>query len=305
MKPKKELTGSLPDETGEIMILGYHEIDRPESQWCRTPENFRLDLQFLYENGYYIIPLLDYIHNKIKAPAGKTPAVITFDDSRPGQFQFLKKGGTFTIDPDCAIGVMEDMARTHPDFPVMATFFVNPRPDSFPNLFGQPELMVEKLKYLRDHGHEIGNHTYSHPSLNKCPDEEVQKELALACAAVDKYLPGYKLRTMALPYGRYPKNEILARTGSFEGITYEHEAVLYCGHGTAPAPGTKKFIPLHLMRIQAGDGYTRTERYFKLFNQKPTRRYISDGDPQTITVPKKNKNKLDYKTLSEKIIKIY
>ena len=74
------------------MILEYHKIDYPESRWTRTPENFRNDLQRFYEKGYQLIRLGDFLENRIRVGKGKTPLILTFDDSSPGQLRFLPDG---------------------------------------------------------------------------------------------------------------------------------------------------------------------------------------------------------------------
>ena len=55
------------------MILEYHKIDLPEERWTRTPENFRRDLQRLWERGYRLVGLNDYLDGRIALPAGTTP----------------------------------------------------------------------------------------------------------------------------------------------------------------------------------------------------------------------------------------
>jgi len=52
--------------------------------------------------------------------------VLTFDDSSPGQFRYLAQNGSTSVDPDCAVGILEAFARRHPDFGLAATFFVLP-----------------------------------------------------------------------------------------------------------------------------------------------------------------------------------
>ncbi|MGB9612924.1 MAG: hypothetical protein ACPL4K_01935, partial [Candidatus Margulisiibacteriota bacterium] len=42
-------------------VLEYHLIGRPEGRWQRTPENFRKDLEWLYQNGYYPFNLRDVL----------------------------------------------------------------------------------------------------------------------------------------------------------------------------------------------------------------------------------------------------
>ena len=43
------------NELGRVMILEYHKIDLPEERWTRTPDNFRRDLQRLWERGYRLV----------------------------------------------------------------------------------------------------------------------------------------------------------------------------------------------------------------------------------------------------------
>jgi hypothetical protein len=42
----------------------------------------------------------------------------------------------------------------------------------------------------------------------------VQEQIARNAMGIDSAVPGYKIRTMALPYGLWPKNRHLARQGS-------------------------------------------------------------------------------------------
>ena len=58
-----------PNELGRVMILEYHKIDQPENRWTRTPENFRRDLQRLWERGYRLVALDDFLDGKIALPA--------------------------------------------------------------------------------------------------------------------------------------------------------------------------------------------------------------------------------------------
>ena len=59
-----------PNELGRVMILEYHKIDLPENRWTRTPENFRRDLQRLWERGYRLVALNDFLDGKMALPAG-------------------------------------------------------------------------------------------------------------------------------------------------------------------------------------------------------------------------------------------
>ncbi len=287
-----------PNELGRIMILEYHLIGYPEADWRRTPDNFRQDLTMLYENGYYPVPLDDVVSGNLKVPAGKTPFVLTFDDSSQGQFRYLKQGDKLVIDPDCAVGIMEAFKKKHPDFPLTATFYVLPQIKKGLRLFGQEEYIKEKLEYLVSHGYEIGNHTYWHQNLGKTDDEGVQKQIALAVKDIQSYLPGYNVHSLALPLGVHPKNRDLEHDGVYQGFKYHNDSILLVGSGTAPSPYSVDFNPYKLQRIQAGDTAWGPKAYIKTLAKNPSLRYISDGIPGKITIPNGMKLKLNKKFIN-------
>ena len=294
-----------PNELGQVMILEYHLIGTPEAQWRRTPDNFRNDLRMLYQNGYYPVSLQDLVQGRIHVPAGKTPFVLTFDDSSEGQFRYIKQGDKLTVDPDCAIGIMERFKKDHPDFPLTATFFVLPAIKPGLRLFGQEEYIALKLNYLVRHGYEIGNHSYWHQNLGKTDDEGVMKQLALAVKAIQSYVPGYQVRSLALPLGVHPKNRSLETDGEYQGIRYHHDAVLLVGSGSAPSPFSKKFNPGRLERIQAGDTPWGPAAYVKLFKKDPSLRFISDGNGALITVPKSKRDQFNPALSMKNNLRIY
>ena len=89
MQESAKAAGS--NELGRVPILVYHMIDEEEGRWTRTPDNLRRDLQELYDRNYVLIPLNNYLSGSIDIPAGKSPAVITFDDSTSGHFRLIEK----------------------------------------------------------------------------------------------------------------------------------------------------------------------------------------------------------------------
>jgi peptidoglycan/xylan/chitin deacetylase (PgdA/CDA1 family) len=273
-----------PNELGRVMVLEYHKIDHPEERWTRTPENFRRDLARLHERGYRLVALNDLLDGKISLPAGTTPVVLTFDDSSPGQFRYLGQNGSLAIDPDSGVGILEAFARRHPEFGRAATFFVLPGASPPNRLFNQPEHAGRKLQYLAANGYEIGNHTLWHANLAKYPEPVVKKQLAEAQEWVQRHVPGYRFRTVALPMGAYPKDVSWAVAGQVNGTAYRHDAILMVAGGAAPSPHARAFDPQRVPRIQA------TERdlaeWIGHFDRHPGERYVSDGDPATITVPR-------------------
>jgi hypothetical protein len=278
------------NELGRVMILEYHKIDYPEERWTRTPENFRRDLETLYARGYRLQSLNGLIEGRITVPAGTTPVVLTFDDSSAGQFRYVDRNGTLEIDPKSGVGVLEAFIREKPDFGRAATFFVLPGAKPPNNLFNQPEHEGRKLRWLVEQGYELGNHTLWHANLGKYDEATVRQQLAEAQVWVQRHVPEYRFRSLALPHGVYPKEIGWALSGSAKGTSYRHEAILMVAGGAAPSPFAKTFDPIHLPRIQAVEGDLR--HWLNHFDRTPADRFISDGKADTVTVPAANRDRL-------------
>jgi peptidoglycan/xylan/chitin deacetylase (PgdA/CDA1 family) len=285
-----------PNELGRFMILEYHKIDYPEERWTRTPENFRRDLETLYAKGYRLVNLGDVLDRRLTLPAGTTPVVLTFDDSSPGQFRYIEKNGTAEIDPKCGIGILEAFIKEHPDFGRGGTFYVLPGANPPNRLFNQPAFEGKKLQFLAANGYEIGNHTLWHANLAKYPEATVRAQVAEAQVWIQRHVPDYKTRTLALPHGVYPSDISWVLRGSAKGTSYSHDAVLMVAGGAAPSPYSRSFDPNRLPRIQAVErdlGYWLT-----YFDKNPQERFVSDGDPNSVTVPTAQRDKLrdEFKT---------
>src|SRR5438445_2364026 len=243
----------------------------------------RRDLATLYAMGYRLIALGDLLDGRIVLPADTTPIVLTFDDSSPGQFRYIEQNGVLTIDPKPAVGILDAFAREHPDFGRATTFFVLPAADLPNRLFNQPAWQGHKLRYLVSHGYEIGNHTLWHANLAKYPEATVRIQLAEAQAWIQRHVPDYRIRALALPYGAYPSDVSWLLRGSAKGTTYRHDAMLKVGGGAAPSPFSRAFDPVRLPRIQAIE--RELAHWLGYFERNPGERFVSDGDPDAVTVP--------------------
>jgi peptidoglycan/xylan/chitin deacetylase (PgdA/CDA1 family) len=289
-----------PNELGRVMILEYHKIDYPEERWTRTPENFRRDLETLYAKGYRLINLGDLLDRKIKIPAGTTPVVLTFDDSSPGQFRYIEANGSVQIDPKSAIGVLEAFIAEKPDFGRGGTFYVLPGASKPNRLFNQPEYEAKKLLFLVSHGYEIGNHTLWHANLGKYPEATVRAQVAEAQVWIQRHVPDYRTRTLALPHGVYPPDVNWVLNGTAKGTTYSHDAVLMVAGGPAPSPFSRAFDPVRLPRIQAVErdlGY-----WLNYFDKNPHERFVSDGDANSVTVPAASRDRLRAELRSLRVV---
>ena len=289
-----------PNELGRVMILEYHKIDYPEERWTRTPENFRRDLETLYAKGYRLINLGDLLDRKIKIPAGTTPVVLTFDDSSPGQFRYIEANGSVQIDPKSAIGILEAFIAEKPDFGRGGTFYVLPGASKPNRLFNQPEYEAKKLLFLVNHGYEIGNHTLWHANLGKYPEATVRAQVAEAQVWIQRHVPDYKTRTLALPHGVYPPDVNWVLHGSAKGTTYSHDAVLMVAGGPAPSPFSRAFDPVRLPRVQAVE---RDLAYWlNHFDKNPNERFVSDGDANSVTVPSASRDRLRAELRSLRVV---
>ena len=243
---KEERVKSQAVNFNRFPVLEYHLIGRPEGRWKRTPENFRKDLEWLYQNGYYPFNLRDILSGFRGLPEGKKPVILTFDDSSSGQFRYLPGG---KIDPDCAVGIIRAFHEKYPnDWPLRATFFVlieTSAPDR--NLFGQPQHAIRKLRRLTEWGMEVGSHTYSHDRFDWLDASGIRKTLGRSNKKL-KELSGQEIVSLAIPLGIYPKNTSVL-SGEYQGVKYQFKLIADVAGGL----NSKKFDPLHIRRIQAID----------------------------------------------------
>jgi peptidoglycan/xylan/chitin deacetylase (PgdA/CDA1 family) len=259
-------------------VLVYHVIGRPEDRWRRTPENLRADLEYLVTHGYYPVNLIDVATGHLgHVPTGRRPIVLTFDDSTAGHFRYLEDG---TIDSDCAVGILLEMHEKYgDDWPLRATFFVLLRNADEPGapLFRQPDLAIQKVHTLVDWGFEVGSHTITHPTLSEISAEEVRWEFAVSQSRIEALVPGYTVRSLALPNGIYPTDRSLVEEGHSEsaGLSYRYEAVVRLGAQACPAPFSSKFDPYSIPRVQAIQ--SQLDQRFSYYETHPERYYVSSG----------------------------
>lgn len=269
------------DELGAVPVLMYHQIvAEPQSVYDRTPRDFRAELERLAREGYVPVTARQFTAGKIDIPAGAHPVVLTFDDSTGSQLALDAAGRPA---PGSAVGILLDVAEKHPSFRPVATFFVNG--DPFRDSGGR-----RTLKWLADHGFEIGNHTLRHTTLGTVGDAEVQEAIARNQQAITEAVPGASVVSLALPNGSLPRTPQLAAKGVSGGVRYQHRGVYLVGSNPAPSPFSAAFDPRAVPRIrsQAATGpdaqFTSTAWLDKL-RDGTVGRYTSDGDPEKISFP--------------------
>jgi hypothetical protein len=282
------------NELGRIPVLEYHLIGEKNGTYERTHYGLRQDLETLYRRGYRPISIAEMVDKKIELPAGQSPVVLVFDDASPSQFRYIDRSGQLEIDPNSAVGILIDFNKKHPDWRNRAVFCMLPAAQAGRSFFGdkgiegqKSEWRFKKVKFLADQGFELCNHTLYHARLDRA-GEKVQEFIARGDLAIDSVVPGYKVRTMALPLGMWPQHRDLAKRGSWRDpkgrtVTYAYDAILEVTGGPSRSPFDPQFNQYSIPRVQViGDSaVTRTLNSLEKHGQ----RYVSDGNPGTIAKP--------------------
>src|SRR6266699_2999633 len=223
----------VPNEMGRIMVLEYHLITDHNGDYARERGQFRKDLELLYSRGYRPVNMSDVLDRKLD------------------------------IDPTSGIGIWLDFKKTHPDWNNKAVFCLLSGASAGHNFFGDRGIQGQKsnwrfrkVKWLADNGFELCDHTLWHAQLNKYPDAFVQEQIARNALAIDSAVPGYKIRSRALPQGLWPKNRALASKGSWTNpktgktVTYNWPVVFEVAGGPMRSPYDPGFNPGATPRIQ-------------------------------------------------------
>lgn len=295
---------SKVNELGKVPIMMYHGIvDTTENKYTggnvdkdgynRTANAFREDLEFYYTSGYRMIRLKDYIDGIVDVPLGLSPIILTFDDGNQNNFNVLGRNddGSLKIDPNCAVGILEEFKKKYPDFQVTATFFV------MNDLFNQKEYNQEILDFLIENGYDIGNHTTTHPDFTTISKEKTQEVVGKMYQKLDEVLPDKYVHIIAMPFGSpYNKNHEnfkLMLKGTYNGYNYETESMLRVGWESEVSPFNKNFDKTFLKRCRAYDNNGKEFDIEMVFKSLEKNKYISDGDKDLIVIPKKEESNLN------------
>ncbi len=276
------------NEMGQVPILVYHRIKTSQQDYDISADDFRRNIQKLYDNDFVLMDFVDYLNGKIEVPKGKHPVVITFDDGTLSQFNFIESDeGDYLIDPDSAMGILYEFYLQHPEFGFEATFFLNGHAP-----FGQRELAETKIEFMQKHGLRIGNHTTNHInfSLMNTPEKVINAVKGNETFFLENY--GIELeKIIALPFGAYPKD--------FSSIETMNYPTLKVGWKPEVSVFSKSFDILRLNRVQNGEKDFQFEYWIDDLIGHPEKVFTSDGDPEKITVPAEFTDMIDPKWLEQ------
>ena len=292
------------NELGNVPIMMYHGIVDTENNkytggnvdkdgYNRTANAFRKDLEFYYEKGYRMIRLVDYVNGVIDVKEGLSPIILTFDDGDKNNFNVLGRtdDGSLKIDPNCAIGILEEFKEKHPDMNVTATFFV------MDGIFNQSTYNEEILDWLVNNGYDVGNHTTTHPDFTTIGTSKTQEVVGKMYQKLDDLIPGKYVKIVALPYGSpYKKshaNYSYILKGNYNGYEYETESALRVGWEPEVSPFHKNFDKQFLKRCRAYDNNGNEFDIEMVFKNLEKNRYISDGDKDIIVIKEADQSKIN------------
>lgn len=304
-----DYTKVKPNESGQIMVVMFHNFvesyPKGNNEYTTTFDEFEKLLPELYEKKYRLISLTDMLNNNINVPAGCIPIVFTFDDGTSGQFNMIEKDGKLAVNPRSAVGIMEEFYKKHPDFGLQGTFYVNLGVKTFQGSGN----MSDRMNYLIEKGFEIGNHTKTHVSLPQVKTvQKMLEEVGGNQVLMNEIVPGYAFNSFSLPFGNASKDlkEYVIK-GNYQGVDYKHSAVVLVGANPAPSPVSPKFDPLALPRVRS-TGQKKVECDLAWWLDtlgKGSSQYVSDGNPETVTVPEDKQKNVDMSRLNGKQLITY
>ncbi|HOK42635.1 MAG TPA: polysaccharide deacetylase family protein [Thermoclostridium caenicola] len=302
-----------PNESGEIPIIMFHrfleEYDGKDKEYTTTFREFEALLEDLYNRGFRLISMKDFIECNIDVPAGTMPMVFTFDDGTPGQFSLIEENGTLKVNPKSAVGILMAFNEKHPDFGLKGIFYVNM--DIGDNTFKGAGTLKDRFEFLLEHGFELGTHTWGHINYKTQAKsaEDVINSLGKNQKAAYGILPDLEFYSLALPYGSLPQSDALKaylREGTYEDIHYRHQSIMAVGSNPSKPSISPDYNPDYVPRIRSqGMEPVLQDLTWWLPKMTSDRMFVSDGDPSTIVVPEGRKDRVDTSKLNGKTLITY
>ena len=149
------------------------------------------NLQLLYDNGFSLVSLDDWLDGTFVVPEGRKPLILTIDDFWSADQLFIDEDGTPS--PYSGVGILWRFSKDHPDFGFAVSGFSN-----MGDKFFADTLLTSEQRFIRDsddnstiwrdklseamvwafeNGVEPYNHTYTHVQLDKTAPQDIQYQL--------------------------------------------------------------------------------------------------------------------------------
>lgn len=225
---------TLPPKIGEVRatvwpadpqapVLLYHhfvpDTAAADDTHIRYAE-FRKELQALYDNGYSLISLGQWLSGNMQFIPGRRPVILTIDDLFYADQVFIQPDGTPA--PNTGIGILWQFYQAHPDFGFAVAMFANLGDKRFPTGSagsapgaGWEDSLARTIAWCIDHGAIPYNHFLLHPFLDRLTADQITGQArdndlrlqALLTRAGRPELFDQVENILALPYGHWPVSQ--------------------------------------------------------------------------------------------------
>jgi hypothetical protein len=273
-RPETFINATVWEQDPQVPILLYHRF-LPDTYAKSYPtktvfRDFHSELQSLFDNGYSLVSLQDWINGDLQVPAGRRPIIITLDDAFFADQIYLENNGQPSL--NSGLGVLWEFSQQHPDFGFAASLFANMGDKVYGNIQkgnwyengpGWEDSLAKVIAWCIQHNVMPYNHMYNHPRLDLTLTEQIPWELEKNDQSMRTFLKrinGLDLvkgvdNIVALPYGAWP----LSKGGKAAILKYKNpegvplQAVLEAGYyynaEYLQPPYSSAYNPWHIPRI--------------------------------------------------------
>ena len=270
------LVATVWEELPLAPVLMYHRFDPRTGfnsfRYVTNLADFEYQLQTLYDAGFSLVSLSDWLRGDIRLQEGRRPLIITIDDLFYGDQIFLDESGNPAS--YSGVGRLWAFSQAHPDFNFSAALFYNMGDKGYANHYangvftltdGWREARARVIAWGIENDAMPLNHFYMHPFLNQLSPEQIQwqmeendKALREALALIGREELNKKLpNILALPYVVWPATEA-GKQVLFKYINPEGAPVAAIVEGDyaggvkfLQAPFSHEFSRWHVPRISA------------------------------------------------------
>jgi len=215
--PSTPVTATVWESDPSIVILTYHQfaenIAKQSTGLKVRFEDFEYQLNQIYDAGFSLVPLEDWLAGRMVVPEGRRPLILSLDDLYFNNQIRLDENGSPR--PDTGLGILWDFYQKHPDFGYSAALFVNLGNKLYanPDDPGWEMELAETIAWGMDHDLMPYNHFYTHPRLDwstgsailwEAEQNDVYLRQLLRMANREDLIPRLG-NILALTYGVWPK----------------------------------------------------------------------------------------------------
>lgn len=220
------LTATVWEEKPQVPILMYHRFDpgvgASSTRYKTSLADFSEHLSKLYDAGFSLVSLDDWLRGEIHILEGRRPLIITIDDLFFADQISLDETGQPA--DYSGVGRLWQFSQDHPEFGFQVSLFYNLGDKPYSNRYANGNFTVQD-GWRRDRARAIAwgiengalpfNHFYEHPFLKNLEPEEILWQLEENDAALrdalamigEEHLAADLPTILALPYVSWPKTE--------------------------------------------------------------------------------------------------